>query len=212
MGLRAAGRLQLYLNRQLTWRKKELTSLKFCVAKAQPADQPILLRAAIGLLYAHWEGFIKDSASAYLEHAAAQGLTFAKLRPHLRAIALRRQFLESARSTGLSTRRSFFELLESGLDVQAKFSTRGVIRTRANLKADIFKDIMVGLGLDYAPFILKEKPIIDRLVSLRNAIMHGRGAPVDVVDYFTLHGEIVLLIDEFKSQLEGAAGKRTYAA
>ena len=206
MKLRAAGQLQYYLDRQLKWRKRELTSLKFCVGKALAADQPVLLRAAVGLLYAHWEGFIKDGAVAYVEHAGAQALTLGQLRPHFRAIALRPHFDECARRRDLSIRREFVELLDSGLEQQAKIAARGTIRTRANLRTEVLREIIAGLGLDHRPFSMKGKTVIDRLVRMRNEVMHGRGTPVDVSEYGRLHDEVVLLIDEFKNSTRRRRG------
>ena len=56
MPVRDQTELMNRLDRELAWRKRELTTLAFAVADANPVTA---LRAGICLLYAHWEGFIK---------------------------------------------------------------------------------------------------------------------------------------------------------
>jgi shikimate kinase len=80
-----------------------------------------------------------------------------------------------------------------------------VISTRSNLKSAVLKEIAATLSIDYSGFELKEKPVIDRLVKLRNTIAHGGGMPVSQADYTDLHNEIISLMDHYKSLIEDAA-------
>jgi hypothetical protein len=47
-------------------------------------------------------------------------------------------------------------------------------------------------------------------VGTRNGIAHGKGIPVDAGEYATLHSEIIILLEEFKTQLQTAASTRKY--
>ena len=62
------------LDRQLSWRKKELTALKFWVENGEENVRNTIIRASLCLLYAHWEGFIKEAATRYVCFVAQQGL------------------------------------------------------------------------------------------------------------------------------------------
>jgi MAE_28990/MAE_18760-like HEPN len=212
MSLRSAAQLEIHLDRALAWRKKELTSLKFVVTSAAAAAQPVLLRAALGLLYAHWEGYIKDSASAYVRHAADQALPLRNLTPNFLTMALQGKIRRLRDAERLVAQLPFVELLRGGLADIAKIQWSQVVKTRANLKSVVFREIVVSLGLDFTPFALKAKPVIDVLVDKRNSIVHGRGSPVTETEYDVLHSGVIEMLDEFTRQLELAADKKGYAA
>lgn len=52
--------LEELLTQDIAWRKKEMLSLKILVEHDE-VNEPILLRAGIALLCAHFEGFVKKS-------------------------------------------------------------------------------------------------------------------------------------------------------
>ena len=62
------------LTADLAWRKKELTTLYNNVETANSKNLPTALRCASVLLYAHWEGFVKNSAESYLTYIKFQKL------------------------------------------------------------------------------------------------------------------------------------------
>ena len=66
MKLRTVENLIDFLNEDIAWRKKELSSLKNNILQANVKLRLTAIRAGVVLLYAHWEGFIKRSAEAYL--------------------------------------------------------------------------------------------------------------------------------------------------
>ncbi len=57
--IKTVEKLEELLMQDLAWRKKEMFSLKILVEKDE-VNEPILLRAGIALLCAHFEGFIKE--------------------------------------------------------------------------------------------------------------------------------------------------------
>ena len=80
-----------------------------------------------------------------------------------------------------------------------------VVSTHSNLKGIVLREITATLGIDYAPFELKEKPVIDRLVHCRNLIAHGGGFPVTSADYSSLHSETIILMDTYRDLVQDAA-------
>jgi hypothetical protein len=212
MKLRYVTQLEEVLDRELSWRKKELTTLKFTIDGGAPSTLPVLLRAGTALLYAHWEGFVKECGTAYVQHVAMQKPMLAMMSTNFVAVALGDRFSACGRTEKTRVRVELVEKLRAPGSERAKLKWRRVVRTRANLKAQVLKEVLVTLGLRYAPFEPKAKTVIDRLVSARNCIAHGKGLRVEVDDYTRLHTETIILLDEFKSQVLEAAVGQTYLA
>src|SRR5687768_8678129 len=89
MRIRTLTDLNDYLNEELRWRRSELIVLKALVDTARPHQRPTVIRVGLCLLYAHWEGFVKQATSAYLDYVVRQGLNLCDLTPNIVAIALR---------------------------------------------------------------------------------------------------------------------------
>jgi hypothetical protein len=212
MTIKVLWQLDSSLSRYLSWRKKELTQLKFCIDTAPSPEQRTLLRAGVALLYAHWEGFIKESATAYLELVANQVLRVKELTKNFKALAIRTTIRECGSSDKINLHCALIDTLQTGGDQFAKIPWRKSIKTKSNLRTSVLKEIVDTLGLNFTPFQIKSITVIDRLVRLRNVIAHGKGAPVDTLDYDLLHTETVKLLDEFKTQIEVAASSLKYKA
>ena len=62
------------------WRVKEISYVATNVKRAQGTlIEKSVIRASIPLIYAHWEGFIKNSARTYLQHVELQRLKYTDL-------------------------------------------------------------------------------------------------------------------------------------
>ena len=73
--LRTKSHLYDAMSEEFAWRKVELSGLKSMVLADQSLrKQDTRIRAAIPLLYAHWEGFIKNIGDFYLQFIANQQL------------------------------------------------------------------------------------------------------------------------------------------
>jgi hypothetical protein len=205
MRLRSAVQLDVFLDRLLAWRKKELTTLKFTVLASRDDAQHTLLRAAITLLYAHWEGFIKDAATAYVQFVAMQNSPLDKLRSNFVALALRGQIRAAAQTQKVSIYSTLVDALAIRMPQPARIAWLKAIDTESNVTSEVFKEIVHTVGVEFAPYALKTKSVIDRLVFLRNEIAHGRGLPVDVAEYNGLYADLLAMLDTFRGQLSDAA-------
>lgn len=78
MKIRTESQLSDAIDNDLIWRKKELTQLKFLLESvAGRGDrESTVLRGAVTLVYAHWEGFVKLAGLSYLEYVSGQRLRF----------------------------------------------------------------------------------------------------------------------------------------
>src|SRR5438105_9171667 len=90
-GIRTREQLQEAMSEEFAWRKKELHSLKMLVhANETTRNRDMCIRAAVPLLYAHWEGIVKQLGSCYLEFVARQKLKHGELPANFLAMAIRK--------------------------------------------------------------------------------------------------------------------------
>jgi hypothetical protein len=211
MTIRTAMQLHDALSDDVSWRKKELISLKLMHESARDHQAEMLRRAGIALLYAHWEGYVKAAGTAYVEFVAHQDLAYRELAPNFIALGMKgrlRQAVESSRAEVLMQVVQFFT---AEIGHQAKLNWDRAVQTRANLSAELLRNVIISLGLDYKPFQVREKSVVELLRERRNSIAHGRYLLVDADEYVRLHNEIVGheefsgLLEEFRTQIDNAA-------
>ena len=184
--------------------------MKFLVDGATEPRQGVLLRAAVTLLYSHWEGFVREAGTAYAELVARQGLSLGRLALSFVALSLRGLIRSCGQTSRTSIHVRLVDRVISGDNEPAHVPWKQSVKTRSNLDSRVLREITDTLGLDYSPFELKAKPVIDRLVWLRNGVAHGRGIPVSTTEYDDLHRETVSLLEEFKSLVGHSASMRAY--
>lgn len=198
------------LERALAWRKKELTDLKFTVGVARAQRQEMLLRAAVCLLYAHWEGFIKDAATEYVRFVASQGLGLQDVATHFVALALRSDIMGAGNSRRPSLHTELIDKVINGQDQPFNPRLDDAVDTGANLNSRYLADILCLVGIDPTDYLSKGPLLDERLLRNRNAIAHGRGMRIEANDYNELHDVVVMLMDQFRDDLEQAAILSSY--
>lgn len=210
--IRTLENLYDFLAAETAWRKKELSALVGLVESnhLSPSRRDAFVRAAITLLYAHWEGFVKSAGAAYLEYVAMQRLTHAELAANFLALSIRSTLTSAIQSTKVGAYLQIVELFRTQMAAQSKLAYRTLLTTEGNLSSRVLREIVEMLGLDYAPFITKEKLIDESLLWRRNTIAHGSYLPVDVSEFLQLHNEFVSLIEVFRNQIDNSAALRRY--
>lgn len=71
--------LQDTLDKSLSWRIREIAYVKSNAKAAKSIAQIAYVRAGIPLLYAHWEGFVKEASEAYLLYVGGLKLNYDQL-------------------------------------------------------------------------------------------------------------------------------------
>lgn len=198
------------LDSEFAWRRKELTLLRSTVNSASPISKNTFLRSAVALLYAHWEGFIKEVGETYLIFVATRRLKLHELSPNFKALALRTKFLEFGQSKDPQTHILFLDFIASNAQARVTIPTNGVVNTDSNLSSELLRRIITSLGLNYVPFELKSHLIDSKLLYWRNNIAHGQYICPSESDFEILYNEITILIREFKTQIENAAVNQQY--
>ena len=194
------------LDEDLSWRKKELTTLKFLLqGRQRQHQQTLLLRAAICVLYAHWEGFVKAAATAYLSFVATRGLSYRHLKPNFVALGFKEELSQAGRSSKATIRTALVESLVVGSADSANLDWEHALGGYSNLGSDTLVEVLCLLGLDEKPYALKGKLLDQRLVRNRNLVAHGRRVEIEPDDYMALHFEVLQLVQDFRSDVENAA-------
>lgn len=209
--IRTISQLSDQLSAEIAWRKKELIYIKTLTEKKSNSSvQSALLRSGTTILYAHWEGFIKNAATSYVEFVARQNLTYSELSPNFLALAVKKQLTEAQGSHRAVIFTKVVDFLMTGLESKCSIQWIDAIKTQSNLNSEVLKDIVCILGLDYSLYETKEKIIDETLLRSRNEIAHGQYLLIDFDQYIELHREIISMMDLFKDQIENAAISKNY--
>ena len=163
-----------------------------------------MVRGGVTVLYAHWEGFVKAAAVCYLEYVARQHLVYRELTVPFRALAAKAKLDAAAQSNKPQIFIAATKFILNQQDERSSIPWQNAINTRSNLNSSVLKEIVVLLGLDYSPYVTKEKLIDQTLLRFRNNIAHGKGLSLTHEQFEELYREIVTLMDIFRAQVENA--------
>lgn len=211
MKIRTVEELADYIDEELSWRKKELIYLNSLikVGSTNITDQ-VIVRAAITTLYAHWEGFIKNTGMAYVTFVAQRRLRYEQLSSNFIALALRKKLEEITKTTKASFNKELVQFFTTGLTASCNVFPEDSVKTNSNLNSEVLKEIICYLGFDYSFYESKEKLLDERLLGSRNKIAHGRYLIIDADSYLELHDEVLSLMNIFKNQIINAAVNHEY--
>lgn len=211
MKIRSVEELEDFVGYDYTWRRKELTNLRNLVLSSKKHNQEILLRSAIPLLYAHWEGLVKQISIAMLQYLVSKGFKYSELKPTFLAYAV----LE--KHQGQFPSKNNFDALanlfcEGGVDIYSsiQIDPSRYIDTKSNLNSEVLKDITKKIGVDYSLFELKENLINESFLGLRNKICHGERAKITSDEFNILYDEVITLINTFKNAVLNCVHQQSY--
>lgn len=197
---------------ELVWRKKELTALRWMVENGDLARdrRSAVIRGAIALLYAHWEGFIKAAGRLYLEFVHFQRLHYRSVSRNFVALGVRKLLSRASATEKANAHLDVVEFFQSRMDERCNLPYRDGIKTDSNLSSRVLREIVQVLGLDYSEFATKEKLLDDLLVHRRNTIAHGEYLDTSVDDYLDLHEQVLAMMERFRKQVDNAVAMKKY--
>ena len=205
MRIRSLTQLIELLDDDLAWRKRELTTINFMLANPRRHQRGPLLRAAVCLLYAHWEGFVKKAATSYLSFVATRGLRYRDLTPNFVALGFRAEIREAGQSNRPTIHTAIVAKLMSDLSDNAEIDWQNSVNARSNLNAETLREILTLLGLDGRDYLSKGPLLDEKLLANRNRVAHGERMEIDPDDYDVLHSEVIQLVDRFSTDVQNAA-------
>ena len=212
MKIRTADQLIEAVATEIAWRRRELTDLRFLVESVDGnrTREAVLTRAAVALLYAHWEGFVKATAEIYLEFVAMQRCQNSELANSMLAIALRSKLRAAQASKKITAHATVVEFFRTQMDSRSLLPYKDAVRTEANLSSSVLLEILRTLGLPTDAYESKGNFIDSQLLAKRNHIAHGSTLSVESGEYLSLHDEVLNLMILFRNQIENAAVTRGY--
>lgn len=212
MKVRSPYELEQKLDEDLSWRRREFTTLKFMIDSARSHEKQILLRASIALLYAHWEGHIKHCALVYLKFLKSLGLHYCDMTDNFIQLSLGEKFRQGFSIKKYPSQKEIFDYLTIEQKVIFCINEDIVVDTESNLKYEVFFNLMEQLGLDSSIFELKENFINSKLLRCRNAIAHGdKINNSDLEDtYNELEEELLDMIVTFQTLVRTAVDNKSY--
>lgn len=212
MKIRASTDLLEYISEEWSWRRKELTALRSNIHSSRAFAKNTALRSGIALLYAHWEGFVKNVATAYLELVSRQKLPYERLKNNFWAIAIKNELNSFEESKKASIHNKIVCNIKAMGAVKSSIPYENVIKTNSNLKSDIFVEIMSVIGLEYSHFESDFQMLDSVLLEMRNKIAHGDNAVIslDEMRFDEIYDVIIKMMEMFRTEVENAAIRKSY--
>ena len=198
-----------YLDDDLAWRRKEVIELRSIARSAKAKKADVHVRAGVAMLYAHWEGFIKNASNAYVVFVSALGIKTRELQDSFVALSMKAKLAQMDDSGKSSVAVPAIAHLMSILDKPALLPAAG-ITADGNLKSEVFVNIAGWLGIDVARYTARFNLIDETLLASRNKIAHGEYLNISPQRFDSLAEEIMELMIWFKTDLENAAACRSF--
>ena len=210
MKIRTTEHLQTVLDEDFVWRRKELSLILTTIKSSKPKTLNTNIRIGVVILYAHWEGFIKNSAEYYLIYVAGKKLAFDELENNFIALSLKTKLKEFEETNKNTVHTQLIDFLLGNLKIKANLPIENIIKTQSNLNSSILKEILSILGIDYSQFELKEKFIDSQLLKIRNSVAHGQDPDITELDFYELYDEIINMMSSIKNEISNNASLAKY--
>jgi len=214
MSVRTIEELHDILSDDLAWRKKELSALKSLIGRSEfgQTKRNALIRSGVAILYAHWEGFVRNAARSYLEYVARMRLEYRALSGNFVGLAVRGLLNDATGSKKAALHNRIVDFFRNEVESRSKLPYRSAVARVGNLTSHRLENISLMLGLDYSIFRTKEKFIDERLVRNRNMIAHGHYLLIDTADYDEMHEVVLALLNTFRNEVANAATLERFRA
>lgn len=207
--IRTLGQLQDALDREMSWRVKEIGAFTIA-SKANAPERKFFIRAGIALVYAHWEGFVKSSSEYYLNFIDNQGHTYQELKSCFAVFGLKAKLQTLGTSRNASLNIATFDFVLSELGQPTHLNLSSAIDTESNLSSKVFANIATSVDINISGYETKFNLIDESLVSRRNKIAHGEYLDLGGKEFGELTDEVLQLMRDYKTDLQNAASTKSY--
>jgi hypothetical protein len=160
--------------------------------------------------YAHWEGFVKDAAQAYIAFAMYPAPALRALTACFQALVSRSVLLEAAAAKKkIGHHLEVVKRFTDRIDEAVRLDPGKAIDTESNLQWEVFANICDSIGVDLARWSAYG-PFMNEMFVQRCAIAHGSLVPVpDEYANETLT-KALEFIDWFKADVTNAATRNRH--
>jgi hypothetical protein len=192
-------------------RRLEITQAKRVVSYLSgnsPLENTACLMA-IPILYAHWEGFVKEAIQLYIEYVEAQGLPPARANPVLFTFMMRKKIRSLLSQQTIERMTDFSKWILKNAESPVTFDDKKV-DTKSNLSFESLKEICSSIDIDVGS-IQGHKKKIDALVHQGNNVAHtGRSQKVSVDEIGERADLVLSLITSFEAILAQCVHDESY--
>ncbi|NNC15231.1 hypothetical protein HJC22_05710 [Corallococcus exiguus] len=210
MKIRNLNELVEFLAQSRQRRKQELVSIRNRLPSTDPGRTNLELRTAPVFAYAHWEGFAKDAASAYVAYVARKTVSLSILKPHFQAIACRPNVTTAATATKrIWPHLVVIKRLVDELHDSITLPSDGVIDTESNLNWEVFENLCTTVGIDLAHWI-PFKGLMDDMFLSRCDIAHGTLVTPTLKEVQGYLDFVISGMDRFSTDIENAASMNNH--
>lgn len=170
------------ISHDLDWREREIASMRILITGdgLTQSQRKALLRAAWAMLYAHYEGFIKNTLTVFYDEAAKATEKCENLPSETRAFALK-DALKNLRNL------KYGEMLSSIEQFHIEYLTSPPVFPTVDTDSNLWPHTLVKL-LNVADLstqtVEKHAPMLRTLVSRRNSIAHGEKTFINDLPYY----------------------------
>ena len=214
MGSRTVDELQDHLDEGIAWRRIELHALAGAIEDAEQKYPGLPLsrafaRSGVALLYAHWEGFVKEACQGYVDFVAVRKLRFNELNDGLLKISLE-ALLRRLDSGDDSASAALIDVVRRPTVARTKFSKNEIVDTKSNLRHNVLLEILEKIGFPVDSFATKANLIDKSLCDARNSIAHGRDHYPDPKAFALLRDSVMEMIEEIRDMILAQARTQGY--
>ena len=210
--IRTVSQLQDSLDQGFSWRLKEIADLKITVRGNSTLGQATVIRAGVPLLYAHWEGFVKQASQDYLNFVSCQRMKYGDLAPCFVVFGVKKHLTNITSSRTTSINIEAVEFFRRCAGERADLILSSAIDTKSNLNSDIFENIALSIGVSVKPYDSYYNLIDVSLLARRNKSAHGEYLDLRVEDFRKLSDEVVKLLRMYKTDIENMASVSAFKA
>lgn len=200
-------------DRDLIWRRKELSDLKLAIRKADSASKSALLKSLVAMSYAHWEGFVKMAANKYFEHLTIRKRPFSEFERQFYINSMLAK-LDSVSSNkfGLREKCDLIDHIIGNQEARFSYINENLVNTKSNLNSEVVSEICLVCGVSDSYFKSKKDFIDVLLLKRRNAIAHGKAEDVQENSMDDFVAEVLSLMGNFRDLLENKISTKSYCA
>ncbi|ELY3545361.1 hypothetical protein SMX40_001226 [Cronobacter turicensis] len=204
--------LEEYITAIKSWRIKELYSLKLMANSSTGLNQDILIRSGIVILYAHWEGFIKEALHALFSYLNSIKIKYSELNNNFIILGIYNEFKDHNDFKNFNSLYSIRDYLITNCgEKQCNIDFKKHISTNSNLNSAVLLDLLKKSGMKAEKYLVNIQYIDNQLLKYRNMIAHGEKThglrknnevkALDLKWYNELYEKITDLMDIFEEEL-----------
>lgn len=199
-----------HLDQDMAWRIKEIHQFKSAVGQARGSNVEAHIRAGVSMLYAHWEGFIKGSANAYVNYLSYRADSSRSLKPCFIALAMKARLATSSESAKSDVAVEAVSYLLGQLDRPIRLPREDAISAESNLSSKVFVNISGWIGIDYSQYSTRFALIDNVLLKSRNSIAHGQHLTITPPSFHNLVDEVLEMLRWFKTDIENSVVNQSF--